>query len=68
MNTAINPMATWGARYSKEVENSIEYYNWLNKKQPVRTRQMTQYELEMLNKDPNFIKQLEVNVDEGDVH
>ena len=68
MNAIINPMATWGARYSREVENSIEYYNWLNKKQPVRTRQMTEEELEMLEKDPNFIKQLEVNASEGDVH
>lgn len=68
MNTAINPMATWGARYSREVENSIEYYNWLNKRQPVRTRQMTKEEIEMLEKDPNYIKQLEVSASEGDVH
>jgi len=34
----------WKAGYLQEVENSIEYYNWLNKKQPVKTRQMTEEE------------------------
>lgn len=68
MTASNNPMATWGARYSREVENSIEYYNWLNKRQPVRTRQMTKEELEMLEKDPNYIKQMEVAESESDLY
>lgn len=31
----------WRQRYTEEVERSIVYYNELNQRQPVTTRQMT---------------------------
>ena len=42
--TAQTPMGSWGARYSEEVERSIDMYNYLNSKQPVTFRQMTEEE------------------------
>ncbi len=36
----------WSKHYDQEVERSINYYNELNQKQPVHTRQMTHEELE----------------------
>ena len=42
--TAQTPMGTWGTRYSEEVERQIDLYNYLNSKQPVTFRQMTEEE------------------------
>lgn len=36
----------WSKHYAQEVERSINYYNKLNQKQPVHTRQMTHEEFE----------------------
>ena len=41
---AQTPMGTWGARYAEEVERQIDLYNYLNSKQPVTFRQMTEEE------------------------
>ena len=42
--TAQTPMGTWGTRYAEEVERQIDLYNYLNSKQPVTFRQMTEEE------------------------
>ena len=41
---AQTPMGTWGTRYAEEVERQIDLYNYLNSKQPVTFRQMTEEE------------------------
>lgn len=38
----------WRQQYTLQVERSINYYNELNQKQPVHTRQMTHEELELI--------------------
>ena len=41
---AQTPMGSWGARYAEEVERQIDLYNYLNSKQPVTFRRMTEEE------------------------
>lgn len=64
MVTAISPMASWGARYASEVETAIRRYDYLNSKQPVYTRKLTQEEINQLfNGNPNYIKNIGRNID-----
>lgn len=64
MVTAISPMASWGARYASEVEVAIRRYDYLNSKQPVYTRKLTQEEINQLfNGNPNYIKNIGRNID-----
>lgn len=64
MVTAISPMASWGARYASEVEAAIRRYDYLNSKQPVYTRKLTQEEINQLfNGNPNYIKNIGRNID-----
>jgi hypothetical protein len=48
MTSLTNPLASWGARYAREVEASISWNNWLNERQPVYTRQMTEEEKQQI--------------------
>lgn len=64
MVTAISPMASWGARYASEVEAAIRRYDYLNLKQPVYARKLTQEEMNQLfNGNPNYIKNIGRNID-----
>lgn len=64
MVTAISPMASWGARYASEVEAAIRRYDYLNSKQPVYTRKLTQEKMNQLfNGNPNYIKNIGRNID-----
>lgn len=48
--------------YEKEVERSINYYNYLNQNQPVHTRQMTSKEFEdAFGKKPESCHKLKVS-------
>lgn len=62
MRTVANSMGSWGARYAQDVERSVNYYNWLNSKQKVRTRQMTEEEIEKIFGDnPNYIQDITID-------
>lgn len=55
-------MGSWGARYTQDVERSVDYYNWLNSKQKVRTRQMTEEEIQKIfGSNPDCIKDITID-------
>lgn len=54
----------WAIHYAKEVEKSIEYYNWVNQFQPVWTRPLSEEEKkELFGGNPNYIKKIGRKID-----
>lgn len=54
--------SSWGVRFANAIEISVDYYNWLNQRQPVFTRQLTEYEMEQIfGNNPNYIKNIGIN-------
>lgn len=64
---AVNSKYLWEAKYRLSVEQSIDYYNELNKHQPVWMRELEPEEKrQIFGGNPDYIKNIGRNIDGKD--
>lgn len=64
---AVNSKYLWEAKYRLSVEQSIDYYNELNKHQPVWMRELELEEKrQIFGGNPDYIKNIGRNIDGKD--
>jgi len=61
MPTAVNSASLWKARFIEEMTRSVERAEEINKNAEVKTRQLTEEEMEKIfGNDPNYIKEIKI--------
>lgn len=62
--TAVKKQLLWASQYRLSVQISIERYNYLNRFQPVYTRQLDEYEMgQIFGDNPDYIKNIGRKID-----